>query len=106
MLDSRRDEVYDRAKAVFTALVQAGASLNLPNADGRPPIWSILFPLKYDPTKFDPAPITEDLLRFFVADGLDLNAPWNSQRVLTLVERQSGGNSKWVRMLRACGAHD
>lgn len=106
MLSRTWNEVNDRAKQIFLILVHAGADLKLPNADGKPPIWSMLFPIKYDPGKLDPMFVTPDLLRLFVDNGMDINARWNGRLVLSEVERQAGPNSKLAQDLRACGAHN
>ena len=106
MLSRTWNEVDDRAKQIFLVLAHAGADLKLPNADGKPPIWSMLFPIKYDPGKLDPMFVTPDLLHLFVDNGMDINARWNGHLVLSEVERQAGPNSKLVQDLQACGAHN
>jgi hypothetical protein len=106
MLSRTWNEVDDRAKQIFLALVHAGADLKLPNADGKPPIWSMLFPIKYDPGKLDPMFVTPDLLHLFVDNGMDINARWNGHLVLSEVERQAGPHSRIAQDLRACGAHN
>ncbi|MBA4010534.1 MAG: hypothetical protein C0481_01585 [Phenylobacterium sp.] len=103
-LDRDRDEHDERALAIFQQLVKAGADLNLPDWQGRPGAWQLLFPLAYAPTKLAPSYDTPRLLELVVQNGADLNAEWNGKRMLALVEAQAGRESELAVTLRRLGA--
>lgn len=97
-------EVDERAMAIFKRLRKAGADLSLPNDEGLPSVWGLLFPYRYDRGKLDASFITPSLLEMLVTNGLDLNAEWKGQRVLTLVEKQAGPTSELAVTLKRLGA--
>jgi len=91
-------------RAKYDRLIAAGASLKLPNWQGLPPIWFLLFPFSFDRTRFDSSMVTPKLLEMLVRDGLDLNAEWNGKRVLGDVEDRTGPDSELAKTLRRLGA--
>jgi len=103
-LDGRFDEFDGRAMANFHRLVMAGADLKLPDWQGLPPIWFLMFPYSYDHSKLDASFITPDLLEMLVQNGMDVNAEWNGKRVLGPVEAQAGRDSELAQTLRRLGA--
>ena len=100
----RAPEIAARARAVFQRLRAGGADINLPDFQGRPPIWTLLFPMAYAHRRLDAGLVTPDLLELLVRSGLDLNARWEGDRVLTEVERQAGAGSELAVTLRRLGA--
>jgi hypothetical protein len=103
-LDGEYGAVDHRAEAIFHRLIAAGADLNLPDWQGRPPVWTLLFPMTYAPEKLDASFVTPALLEMLVRNGMDLNAEWKGKRVLGLVEVQSGRESELANALRRLGA--
>jgi len=103
-LDGRIDEFDGRAKANFHRLVAAGADLKLPNWQGLPPIWFLMFPYSSDHNTLDASFITPELLQMLVQNGMDVNAEWNGKRVLGPVEAQAGRDSELAQTLRRLGA--
>lgn len=103
----RYDQFSDldrRAEAIFHRLVAAGADLNLPDGQGRPPIWKLLFMRSYAPEELDARSVTPERLEILVRSGMDLNVEWNGKRVLGLVEAQAGRTSELADTLRRLGA--
>ena len=92
-----------RARAIFLRLVAAGARLDLPDDQGRPPISFLLFPARWDPWKLDGS-VAPELLELLVAHGMDVNAAWEGRRMLSAVEEQAGRNSPLAVTLRRLGA--
>jgi hypothetical protein len=103
-LDGEETEVDKRAKRIFGRLIGAGADINLANDEGRPPVWFLLFPYRHQPRVLDASFVTPSLLDMLVRNGMDLNAVWEGQRVLLLVERQAGADSELAGTLRRLGA--
>lgn len=103
-LDDRDDEFDRRALAILDRLIAAGGDINLPNPDGRPPVWMLFFPYHHSPRQMDASYVTPALLEKLVRRGLDLNARWRGTRVLASVERQAGRNSELAVALRRLGA--
>lgn len=102
--DDRQDEFDARALTIFHRLVAAGADLNLPDWQGRPPAWTLLFPYTHDHDTLDASYVTPTLLRLLVGNGLNLNAEWKGKRLLEAVEAQAGRDSELARTLRQLGA--
>jgi hypothetical protein len=98
------DEIDARATAIFHRLRAAGADINLPDAEGVPPILALLFPYRREHRTLDAGYVTPALLEMLVNAGLDLNARWHGERVLGLVEAQAGRNSELAVTLRRFGA--
>lgn len=103
-LDGKVDEFDGRATANFHRLIAAGADLKLPDWQGLPPIWFLLFPYSSDHDTLDASFITPELLEMLVRSGMDVNAQWNGKRVLGPVEAQAGRDSELARTLRRLGA--
>ena len=103
-LDDEVGEGDARAKAIFHRLVAAGADLNLPDWQGRPPVWVLLFPRASAHPELDASFVTPELLKMLVDNGMDVNALWNGKRVLPLVEAQAGKDSELAVTLRGLGA--
>jgi hypothetical protein len=102
--NGRAPEIAARARAVFERLRAGGADINLPDFQGRPPIWTLLFPRTYAHRELGAYFVTPALLEMLVRAGLDLNAKWEGDRVLTEVERQAGASSELAVTLRRLGA--
>jgi hypothetical protein len=103
-LDGQVTEVDRYARAIFDRLLAAGADINLPDPQGRPPIWALLFPYTYSHRQLDASFVTPQLLEMLARRGLDLNARQQGERVLPLVEAQAGLNSELAVTLRRLGA--
>jgi ankyrin repeat protein len=103
-LDARHDETDDRALAIFHRLRAAGADLNLPDWQGRPPAWTLLFPFTFDHGKLDASFVTPSLLELLVSNGLNLNTKSEGKRLLAVVEAQAGRDSELATTLRRLGA--
>ena len=103
-LDGDEGEVDARARAIFHRLAGAGADLKLPNWQGLPPIWFLMFPYHSDRTKLDASFLTPQLLEMLVQNGMDVNAELRGKRVLGPVEEQAGRDSELARTLRSLGA--
>jgi hypothetical protein len=103
-LDDNVSEIDRYARAIFDRLLAAGADINLPNFQGRPQIWALLFPYGYSHRQLDASFVTPQLLELLVRSGLDLNARQQGERVLPLVEAQAGRNSVLAVTLRRLGA--
>jgi hypothetical protein len=97
-------ELAPRALAIFERLRAGGADINLPDYQGRPPIWALLFPRARAPRDLDASFLTPRLLEMLVRAGLALNAEWEGDRMLTEVERQAGRESELAVTLRRLGA--
>jgi hypothetical protein len=99
-------ETKERATAIFRLLLQNGADPKLPNVDGKPPIWSMLFPLIYAPDELDGSFMTAGLLALSVAGGMDINALWIGRSVLAEVVKQAGPDAPLAMWLRDAGAQE
>lgn len=102
-IDPERGEWTARARAIFLKLVAAGARLDLPDDQGRPPISFVLFPARWGHWQLDSG-VPPELLELLVAHGMDVNAAWEGRRVLSAVEEQAGRNSPLAVTLRRLGA--
>jgi hypothetical protein len=102
-IDQERGAWSARARAIFLRLVAAGARLDLPDYQGRPPISFVLFPASWSHWELDES-VTPDLIELLVAHGLDVNATWEGRRVLSAVEQQAGRTSALAVTLRRLGA--
>ncbi|MDO7844351.1 ankyrin repeat domain-containing protein [Sphingomonas sp. CA1-15] len=98
------DEIRTRSLEIVKRLVAAGADLRLPNKDGRPPIWFLLTPMRGAEKQIDASPNLINLLPTLVKLGLDPNAAWHGQTILSLVVRQFGADAPLAVKLRALGA--
>lgn len=98
------DDTAERARAIFLLLIRHGADPKLSNVDGKPPIWSMLFPMTSAPNTLDGSFMTAELLALFVGAGMDVNALWNGRSVLTEVVTQAGQASPLALALRQAGA--
>jgi hypothetical protein len=98
-----RGEWTDRARTIFLRLVAAGARLDLPDDQGRPPISFLLFPARWGHWELDRS-IPPELIELLVSHGLDVNATWEGKRMLSAVERQAGRESPLAVTLRRLGA--
>jgi hypothetical protein len=85
-------------------LVAAGARLDTTDHLGKPPVWSLISPLAYAPDRIETGKRAPDVVAFFAARGMDVNAPWKGRRVLFAVETQLGKQSPLAVKLRALGA--
>jgi hypothetical protein len=103
-LDGQAGEADGYATAIFLRLLAAGADINLPDNQGRPPIWTLLFPYRWDHRRLDASFVTPGLLELLVRHGLDLNARQAGERVLPLVEARAGRTSELAVTLRRLGA--
>lgn len=103
-LNAKQDEFDDRALSIFHRLVASGADLNLPDWQGRPPAWTLLFPYTSAHDTLDASYVTPMLLELLVSNGLNLNAEWKGKRLLGAVEAQAGRESELARSLRRLGA--
>lgn len=102
--NGRSPEIANRARAVFARLRAGGADINRPDFQGRPPVWTLLFPRAYAHRELDAYYVTPTLLEMLVRAGLNLNAKWENERVLAEVERQAGERSELATALRRLGA--
>ncbi len=102
-IDRERGEWTARARAIFQRLVAAGARLDLPDDEGRPPISFVLFPGRGRHWELDSG-VPPELLELIAAHGVDVNATWEGRRVLSAVEEQAGRNSPLAGTLRRLGA--
>ena len=102
-IDGGRGQWTARARAIFLRLVAAGARLDLPDDQGRPPISFVLFPTRWDHWKLDSS-VTPELVELLAGHGMDVNATWEGKRVLSAVERQAGRESPLALTLRRLGA--
>jgi ankyrin repeat protein len=103
-LDGQVGEIDGYATAIFLRLLAAGADINLPDNQRRPPIWTLLFPYRWDHRRLDASFVTPGLLELLVRHGLDLNAGEAGERVLPQVESQAGRTSELAVTLRRLGA--
>ena len=103
-LDREKNEVDERAAAIFLRLLKGGADINLADEKGFPPAWRLLFPYRWDHEKLDASFVTPVLLEMLVRHGLDLNAAWKGKRMLSLVEAQAGKDSELATTLQKLGA--
>ena len=85
-LDGQVTEVDRYARTIFDRLLTAGADINLPDVQGRPQIWALLFPYTHSHRQLDASFVTPQLLEMLARRGLDLNARQEGERVLPLVE--------------------
>ncbi|HEX8366018.1 MAG TPA: hypothetical protein VF603_12130 [Allosphingosinicella sp.] len=102
-IDLGRGEWTGRARAIFHRLLAAGADLNLPDDQGRPPVSFVLFPMRNAHWELE-AGFPPELLELLVARGMDVNARWEGRRVLPAVEEQAGRDSALAVTLRRLGA--
>lgn len=103
-LDGEDNEFDQRALAILDRLIAAGGDINLPNYEGRPPAWMLFFPYSYARREMDASFVTPALLEKLVQRGLNLNAVWEGERILSLVEEQAGRDSDLAVALRRLGA--
>jgi hypothetical protein len=105
LTQDREDNEFDRrALAIADRLIAAGADINLPNWQGRPPVWVLFFPFEHSRREIDAGFLTPAVLDRLAERGLDLNAVWEGQRVLTEVEARAGPVSELAVALRRLGA--
>ena len=104
-LGVRDHETEARALVIFHRLMAAGSDLNLPDWQGRPPAWTLLFPYTFDHSKLDAGFVTPSLLELLESNGLNLNAESEGKRLLAEVESQAGRGSELATTLRRLGAH-
>lgn len=102
-VDREESEWTARARAIFQHLVAAGARLDLPDDQGRPPISFVLFPTRWDHWQLE-SDVPPALLDLIAAHGVDVNATWEGKRVLSAVEEQAGHDSQMAIILRRLGA--
>lgn len=102
-IDRERGEWTARARTIFLRLVGAGARLDLPDDQGRPPISFVLFPARWGHWELDGS-VPPELIEFLAARGLNVNATWEGKRVLSTVEEQAGRDSPLATTLRRLGA--
>ena len=102
-IDGGRGEWAARARSIFLTLVAAGARLDLPDDQGRPPISFVLFPARWGHWELDER-VPPELIELLVKHGVDVNAMWEGKRVLAAVEEQSGRDSPLAATLRRLGA--
>ena len=102
-IDGERGEWAARARSIFLTLVAAGARLDLPDDQGRPPISFVLFPARWGHWELDER-VPPELIELLVKHGVDVNAMWEGKRVLAAVEEQSGRDSPLATTLRRLGA--
>lgn len=102
-IDRERGEWTARARAIFLRLVAAGARLDLPDDQGRPPISFVLFPARWGHWELDSG-VSPELLELMAAHGVDVNTTWEGRRVLSAVEEQAGRDSPLAFTLRRLGA--
>ncbi|WP_296167957.1 ankyrin repeat domain-containing protein [uncultured Brevundimonas sp.] len=103
-LDGEKGEADARAVQILDLLLAAGGDINLPDYQGRPPVWGLFFPVTYDHDELDPSFVTKDLLTDLTARGLDLNAPSKGRRILSVIEEKAGPRSEYALWLRELGA--
>ncbi|MFA4949682.1 ankyrin repeat domain-containing protein [Brevundimonas sp.] len=103
-LDGEQADSDARAAQILDLLVAAGGDINLPDHQGRPPVWALFFPRTYDHEELDPSFVTKDLLTDLTARGLDLNAPSKGRRILSVIEEKAGPRSEYALRLRELGA--
>jgi hypothetical protein len=103
-LDDKHDDFDQRAMAILDRLLAAGADINLPDDEGVPTGWRLLFPQYRNAGQLDASFVTPTLIEALVRRGLDLNAEWRGQRMLPLVEAQAGAESELATTLRRLGA--
>jgi ankyrin repeat protein len=96
-------ETKERATEIFRLLLQNGADPRLPNVDGKPPLWLMLFPRPHEPNTLDGSFMTAELLLLLAGAGMDVNALWNGRSVLAEVEKQAGPESPLAASLRQAG---
>lgn len=102
-IDPKSGDWAARARAIFLRLVTAGARLDLPDDEGRPPISFVLFPGRGRHWELDSG-VPPELLELLAAHGMDVNASWEGRRVLPAVEEQAGRDSELALTLRRLGA--
>ncbi|MBJ7446603.1 MAG: ankyrin repeat domain-containing protein [Brevundimonas sp.] len=103
-LDGEMGAADARAIQILDLLLAAGGDINLPDYQGRPPVWGLFFPVTYDHDELDPSFVTKDLLTDLTARGLDLNAPSKGRRILSVIEEKAGPRSEYALWLRELGA--
>ncbi len=103
-LDGEMGAADARAIQILDLLLAAGGDINLPDYQGRPPVWGLFFPVTYDHDELDPSFVTKDLLTDLTARGLDLNAPSKGRRILSVIEEKAGPRSEYAVWLRELGA--
>ncbi len=103
-LDGEKGEADARAVRILDLLLAAGGDINLPDYQGRPPVWGLFFPVTHDHDELDASFVTKDLLTHLTTRGLDLNAPSKGRRILSVIEERAGPRSEYARWLRELGA--
>ena len=103
-LSQQKIDVASRPFAILKMLAAAGADLNLPNRDGKPPVWFLLAPARWAPEQIDATPGLIQLLPILAKLGMNPNARWQGKTILPLAERQLGRDAPLVVALRAAGA--
>jgi hypothetical protein len=97
-------QIQARALSIYQKLIRAGADLNLANGDGVPSLRAHLSPNRPAHTELFAHAGTPATMKMLVKDGLNINAQWNGERILSLVEKQAGKNSQLAIALRQLGA--
>lgn len=105
-IDRDRGEWTARARTILLRLIAAGARLDLPDDQGRPPISFVLFPARWGHWQLDTpvSPQVIELIELLAAHGMDVNATWEGRRILSAVEEQAGRDSPLAVALRRLGA--
>jgi hypothetical protein len=97
-------QIQGRALSIYQKLIRAGADLNLANGDGVPSVRAHLFPGRPTHVELFAHAGTPATMTMLVKDGLDINAQWDGERILSLVEKQQGKSSQLAITLRKLGA--
>jgi hypothetical protein len=85
-------------------LIKAGARLDTLDSRERPLVWALLAPATWAQHRIEPGRRAPEVIAFFAARGMNVNARWEGQRVLSAVEAQLGKQSALALQLRELGA--